>query len=182
MLDFPDLTGKSWPVMSLLPAYFGRKRDEDLAPPRESESEPREDVFNLIPPRASDLDDEKIEKFERFEAPALKAEKPAKPEKPQKPEGPQSILSDLSRLSIDNDNRLYWDGKPVEVRRRLEMSRRQVIGAALLSLFIVAGAVGAIIQGTAAAHEWACKVGWTKRYCEPPAPAPRAMPRTDIPA
>ena len=30
---------------------------------------------------------------------------------------------DLTRLSIDNDGRLYWDGKPVEVRRRLMMSR-----------------------------------------------------------
>ena len=35
---------------------------------------------------------------------------------------------DLTRLSIDNDGRLYWDGKPVEVRRRLMMSRAQILG------------------------------------------------------
>lgn len=106
--------------MSLFPAYFGaRKRaDEDPAPVTEPENETRADIFNLIPPRASD-------KYERPDKP----EKPATSEKieaPEKVEGRNVhavSAMDLSRLSIDNDDRLYWDGKPVEVRRRLMMSR-----------------------------------------------------------
>ncbi|HEY5962925.1 MAG TPA: hypothetical protein VIU42_02795, partial [Xanthobacteraceae bacterium] len=56
--------------------------------------------------------------------------------------------ADLTRLSIDNDGRLYWDGKPVEVRRRIQMSRAQVVGASVVAAFIVIGAVGAAVQGS----------------------------------
>ncbi|CAN0273837.1 unnamed protein product, partial [Phaeothamnion confervicola] len=67
---------------------------------------------------------------------------------------------DLTRLSIDDDGRLYWDGKPVEVRRKLMMSRGQIVGVSLIAVFVVIAALGAAIQGSAAAHEWACKLGW----------------------
>ncbi len=48
-------------------------------------------------------------------------------------------MTDLSRLSIDHDGRLYWDGKPVEVRRRISMSRAQVVGASIVAAFVVIG-------------------------------------------
>ena len=51
-------------------------------------------------------------------------------------------MTDLSRLSIDHDGRLYWDGKPVEVRRRILMSRAQIVGASIVAAFVVIGALG----------------------------------------
>ena len=88
--------------------------------------------------------------------------------------------ADLTRLSIDNDGRLYWDGKPVEVRRRIQMSRAQIVGASVVAAFIVIGAVGAAVQGSLALRDWACRLGWTTSYCTLPGPAaPRPV---DIPA
>ena len=106
---------------------------------------------------------------------------PAPPAQPGRDVRPVGAM-DLTRLSIDNDGRLYWDGKPVEVRRRLMMSRAQILGTSLLALFIVIGAIGAAIQGSTAAHEWACKLGWVSRHCNAPAPAARPPVRSDIPA
>ena len=144
--------------MSLFPAYFGaRKRaDEDPAPVTEPQSESRADIFNLIPPRASD-------KYERPDKP----EKPAALEKIETPEKVQGrnvhpvSAMDLTRLSIDNDGRLYWDGKPVEVRRRLMLSRGQVIGASVIAFFILVAAIGSAIQATATLSDWACRTGWS---------------------
>ncbi len=168
--------------MSLFPAYFGaRKRaDEDLAPAPapEPENESRADIFNLIPPRAES-------KYER-----LASELPDRPEIPAAPEKiegrnvhPASAM-DLTRLSIDNDGRLYWDGKPVEVRRRLMMSRGQLIGSSVVAFFIVAGAIGSAIQATATMHEWACRAGWASECSAAltPPPPPRPAARPDIPS
>jgi hypothetical protein len=88
-------------------------------------------------------------------------------------------MTDLSRLSIDTDGRLYWDGKPVEVQRRLLMSREQIIGACLIGAFVAIGALGAVVQGTSAARDWACRFGWASSIC-----GPSSAPRNafDIPA
>ena len=88
-------------------------------------------------------------------------------------------MTDLSRLSIDSDGRLYWDGKPVEVRRRISMSRAQVVGASIVAAFVIVGAIGAALQGSAAARDWACRLGWTASYCTLPG-TPAGRP--DIPA
>jgi hypothetical protein len=162
--------------MSLFPAYFGpRKRaDEDAAPASEPENESRADIFNLIPPTAT-------EKYER-------PDKAAAPETAGAPEQPQGRnvhavnAMDLTRLSIDNDGRLYWDGKPVEVRRQLMMSRGQIIGASLIAFFIVVAAVGSTIQAAATLGDWACRSGWSSNCGAPPPPAPKPPARVDIPA
>ena len=191
-------------VMSLLPAFFGaRKRaDEDQAPVSEPETsrerEPRDDeAFSLVPPRASDDHGDRIDRLDRLDRidrldrlaksdrpeRTEAAEKVHKPEKPKKVEGRNVRglgVTDLSRLSIDNDGRLYWDGKPVEVRRRLMMSRRQTVGASLLAIAIVLGAAGALVQGWATAYDWACKLGWASTYCSSTLTKPPARP--DIPA
>jgi hypothetical protein len=91
----------------------------------------------------------------------------------------QLATADLSRLSIDNDGRLYWDGKPVEVRRRLEMTRAQMVGLGIVAVFIAIGAIGAAIQGSLALRDWGCRLGWTADYCGVPPVTPR---RPDIPA
>ena len=61
------------------------------------------------------------------------------------------------------------------------MSRTQVIGASVIGAFVVIGAIGAAIQGSAAARDWACRLGWTQSYCALPDAYP-ARHSTDIPA
>lgn len=173
--------------MSLLPALFkARKRGDDAASPPESAGDSREtdsppkaaedNVFELVPP-------EKIHDAYRV----AQSESAAEPEAPAKEAAAKKgrnihplATADLGRLSIDDDGRLYWDGKPVEVRRRIEMSRAQVIGASVVAAFVAIGAVGAIIQGSLALRDWGCRLGWTTSYCGVPAPA--RLPRLDIPA
>jgi hypothetical protein len=168
--------------MSLLPALFkARKRGDDAASPpkpagdsRETDSPPKaaeDNVFELVPP-------EKIHDAYRVAQtePAAEPEAPAKKGRNIHP----LATADLSRLSIDDDGRLYWDGKPVEVRRRIEMSRAQVVGASVVAAFVAIGAVGALIQGSLALRDWSCRLGWTTSYCGLPAPTRPLRP--DIPA
>ncbi len=162
--------------MSLFPAYFGaRKRTpDDPVPPAQPEDESSAEVFNLIPPEAS-------EKYERPTPPG-KSELIAAPAAGS---GSVHVVSaaDLSRLSVDGDGHLYWDGNPIEVTRRLTMSRGQAAAASLIAFVIVIGAVGSVLQATAAVHDWACRTGLTGA-CVPQAPAapPKQTPRVDIPA
>jgi hypothetical protein len=168
--------------MSLLPALFKvRKRLDDAASPpkpagdsRETDSPPRateDNVFELVPP-------EKIHEAYRV-AQSEAAPEPETPARKGRNIHPLAT-ADLSRLSIDDDGRLYWDGKPVEVRRRIEMSQAQVIGASVVAAFVALGALGAVIQGSLALRDWGCRLGWTTSYCGPPASA--RPPRLDIPA
>ena len=170
--------------MSLLPALFkARKRRNDAASPtepagdsRETDSPPRaaeDNVFELVPP-------EKIQEAYRAAQPEPEPEAPAQEAAAKKGRNIHPLAAaDLGRLSIDNDGRLYWDGKPVEVRRRIDMSRAQVVGASVVAVFIAIGAVGAAIQGSLALRDWGCRLGWTTSYCGLSAPPP---PRPDIPA
>ena len=174
--------------MSLLPAFVSaRLRKDDSAPPAEmaddshaveipvddySDGERRDshaadlddNVFNLLPPES--------------EAEAEAAVSP--PPAPQGGNKHPVDMTDLSRLSIDRDGRLYWDGKPVETHHRLSMSRRQIIGASIVAALLAVGAVGATLQGTAAARDWACRLGWISSTCALPGGAPRSA--SDIPA
>ncbi len=142
--------------MSLFPAQFGARKsaDDEPAPVPEPDDESRSDVFNLIPPRAD----------QKFERPA--EEKPtqgnavAGPADTQAPNVRPVSAMDLARMSIDNNGQLYWDGKPVEVRRKFTMSRGQLIGVALIAFFIVGGAISSTIQAAATVHAWACQAGW----------------------
>ena len=155
------------------------KNEDYLASLREPDNDSREDVFNLIPPRAPD-------RPTRFEFPEAEPPSEAPVETPAPVETARNVRAvgamDLSRMSIDNDGRLYWDGKPVEVRRRMMMSRAQIAGAVLIGLFVFIGAIGAAVQGSAVAHDWACRMGWTNAYCTAPATASTSPARTDIPA
>jgi hypothetical protein len=143
-----------------------------------SHDDPSRDVFELAPPPPANANS-----ADPSDDTASVAAMP--PEEPQ-PAGRNihSIgITDLSRLSIDNDGRLYWDGKPVEVRRRILMSRPQVVSFGIVAAFVVIGAVGAAIQGSAAALDWACRLGWTTNYCTPTEASPPPLPpRPDIPA
>jgi hypothetical protein len=138
-----------------------RTRDSHLGDSRDAELD--ENVFNLLPPESSE--------------PA--APEPIPEPKPQGRNKHPVDMTDLSRLSIDHDGRLYWDGKPVETHHRFAMSRRQIIGACLVAAFVAIGAIGAAIQGAAAARDWTCRLGWSAGACTLPAGSPRS--RSDIP-
>lgn len=157
--------------MSLLPAFVSaRLRKDDSAPPTgtavDSHAADLDDnVFNLLPPGNE-----------------AEAEADASPPPPA-PQGRNKHpvdMTDLSRLSIDRDGKLYWDGKPVETHHRLSMSRRQIVGASIATALLAIGAIGAALQGTAAARDWACRLGWTSSTCALPGGVPRSA--SDIPA
>jgi hypothetical protein len=171
--------------MSLLPGFIrARQREDDSAPQTEAvadsytadshardshigdshNAELDDNVFNLLPPESSE--------------PA--APEPIAEPKPQGRNRHPVDMTDLSRLSIDRDGRLYWDGKPVETHHRLSMSRRQIVGASLVAALVAIGAIGAAIQGASAARDWACRLGWSASACAVPDALPRN--RADIPA
>ena len=134
--------------------------EEAIAESRSNDSPEREledNVFSLLPPDKANETSEPT--------PSVADASPSEPEigSPKKSGRHVQPLAtaDLSRLSIDNDGRLYWDGKPVEVRRRIDMSREQVVGAGIVAAFIVIGAIGAAVQGSLALRDWGCRLGWT---------------------
>src|SRR6266478_5734361 len=166
--------------MSLFPDFSkARQRQDDSAPPTEAaadsyiadshtrdsrDTELDDNVFNLLPPESSEPG----------------APEPIPEPKPQGRNRHPVDMTDLSRLSIDRDGRLYWDGKPVETHHRLSMSRRQIVGASLVAALVAIGAIGAAIQGASAARDWACRLGWSADACTLPGALPRN--RLDIPA
>src|SRR5262249_28910918 len=79
-------------------------------------------------------------------------------------------------LGIDVEGRLHWNGKPVEIRsQRLDLTKGQAFVAILVMIFTGMGALGAMLQGWPAYHDWACKTGWpTIVQC--PQPPPAAVP------
>ena len=172
--------------MSRFSALFeAPKRPSDMASPKEAVDDPRptdsperaleDNVFSLVPPENAPVTAET--------ARSAADDPPSEPDHPSPKKSGRNIqplaTADLSRLSIDNDGRLYWDGKPVEVRRRIQMSRAQVVGASVVAVGVVIGAIGAAIQGSLALRDWSCRLGWTTSHCGLPDVAPR---RSDIPA
>src|SRR5882757_7375476 len=166
--------------MSLFPGFIkARQRQDDSATQTEAVADSHigdsqigdfhdaaldDNVFNLLPPESSE--------------PA--APEPIPEPKPQGRNHHPVDMTDLSRLSIDRDGRLYWDGKPVETHHRLSMSRKQIVGASLIAALVAIGAIGAAIQGAAAARDWACRLGWSASACSLPGGLPQN--RSDIPA
>src|SRR5436305_9369520 len=78
-----------------------------------------ENIFNLLPPEPVEL-----------AAPEPVAEPIQEPihQPPAQGDNHHPVdMTDLSRLSIDHDGRLYWDGKPVETHHRFAMSRKQIV-------------------------------------------------------
>lgn len=78
---------------------------------------------------------------------------PAQSIEPSKPHWPEKVkpigLDGLEYLGVDRDGQLYWDGKLVDVGRRIDLSRWQIA-------FGVASLVAAsIASGSAAISAWA---------------------------
>ncbi len=58
-------------------------------------------------------------------------------------------LETLSFLGVDPDGNLYWNGKPVEVRKSLSLTVWQKAGAGLISLSAVVGAMATCVSAYA---------------------------------
>lgn len=67
-------------------------------------------------------------------------------------------IEGMALMGVDEQGMLYWDGKPVEVRRRLDLSRGERWFGVAVGLSTTLGGVGAVAQGWAAAHQWSCHI------------------------
>jgi hypothetical protein len=110
------------------------------------------------------------------------AERPAEGEPWPADVQPLSI-EDLARLGINAKNELFWDGKVVEVRRALVLSRFQTVFAWIVSVFAILGGLGGLFSGIQNASLFLCArdVAWLT--CPAPrtslaVPAPVAVPAT----
>ena len=84
-------------------------------------------------------------------------------------------LKDLSRLSVGGDGRLYWDDKPVLIKRRLVLSGWQTVGMWLVGLAAIVIAFSGGLSAAISAHDWMCGAKWVTNYCPTP-PAPPTPP------
>jgi hypothetical protein len=78
-------------------------------------------------------------------------------------------MEEAGALGVDAKGELYWQGKPVEIRRPLDLTWQQNLLAWIVAVATMVAAVGATVQGFAAYNEWACKVGWKSAACPPAA-------------
>ncbi len=105
----------------------------------------------------------------------------------QKPENTPAVsraaagVKDLSRISVSEDGRLYWDGKPVVVRRRIKLSPWQTFGVILIALAALMIALSGAVHVTITAHDWMCRANWATN-CPAPLTPPAAPPmRPELP-
>jgi hypothetical protein len=88
-----------------------------------------------------------------------------RPNKDRWPPGVRTVgMDEVDCLGIDRHGNLYWDGKPVEVRR-FSLTRWQAFWTGVVATFAIAGSIGAFAQGWAAYHDWACRDGWPAITC-----------------
>jgi hypothetical protein len=87
-------------------------------------------------------------------------------------------MPELDGFGIDDDGRLHWDGKPVEVGRRIDLNWTQTVIAISLAIFTSVAALGTLTQGWVAYQDWACKSNRTSFIaCATTAPAKPSTPR-----
>ena len=65
-------------------------------------------------------------------------------------------INGVSLFALDEKGNLYWDGQPVETRKRLSLTWPQAIGAFLVGLSAIAGGIGGAVQGWIAYNDWTC--------------------------
>ena len=65
-------------------------------------------------------------------------------------------IKDLDKLGLNARNQLFWDGKRIEVRNRLDLTRYQKVVAVAVSVFAVLGAMGGFVTGFNNASVFLC--------------------------
>ena len=87
---------------------------------------------------------------------------------PEWPAGVHALSQEgLLLLGLDRHGQLYWDGYPVEVRRRLDLSWRQKLIAGAVTAAMLAGGLNGVVQAVSAGTEYGCKHGWWANGCIP---------------
>ena len=73
------------------------------------------------------------------------------------PNGVRPILvPDLKRLGINEQNELFWDGRHVEIRRSLTLTRFQKFITIIVTFCAVLGALGGFVTGFNNASVFLC--------------------------
>lgn len=76
------------------------------------------------------------------------------------PPGVEPIsVDDLGRLGIDPENQLFWDGRKIEIRRRLDLTRTQKFLALVVTIFAILGGLGAFLSGLDDGASFLCARG-----------------------
>src|ERR1700761_3981511 len=65
-------------------------------------------------------------------------------------------IEDLARLGLNPANQLFWDGRRVEIRSRVNLTRPQKTLAVLVSIFAVLGGIGGFVTGLNNAGVFLC--------------------------
>ena len=83
------------------------------------------------------------------------------------PPGVREIaMEEQDCLGIDRYGNLYWDGRPIEVRYFwLTLTRWQQVGAVIVVVSALFGAMSAATLGWVAYADWACRAGWPTVGC-----------------
>jgi hypothetical protein len=77
-------------------------------------------------------------------------------------------MEDLNRLGIDAGRQLYWDGQPVEVRRRLILTRFQKVFAVVVAVVGLLAGLATIATGINNASAFLCQRHIRTLTCPPP--------------
>jgi hypothetical protein len=76
---------------------------------------------------------------------------------PEWPEGVEPLsIADLNRLGIDSERQLYWDGRRVEIRRFLVLTRFQKWFASVVALVGLCAGLATIATGVNNASIFLC--------------------------
>jgi len=90
------------------------------------------------------------------------------------PQGVERIgIEDLDRLGIDRENQLFWDGRRIEIHRRLDLTGVQKLAAILVTLFAILGGLGALLSGLNDGAAFFCARGIHALGCPAPSDAAR---------
>lgn len=85
------------------------------------------------------------------------------------PNGVRPILvPDLKRLGINEQNELFWDGRHVEIRRSLTLTRFQKFITIIVTFCAVLGALGGFVTGFNNASVFLCARHVTFLTCPAP--------------
>ncbi len=68
-------------------------------------------------------------------------------------------VRDLGRLGISKDDQLYWDGRRIEIRKTISLTRVQTIVTTLAAICAVLGALGGFVTGLNNASIFLCARG-----------------------
>jgi hypothetical protein len=74
-------------------------------------------------------------------------------------------IEDLARLGLNAQNELFWDGRRIEVRQALTLTRAQKLLAVAVSICAILGGIGGFVTGLNNATIFLCARGFTVLTC-----------------